>query len=412
MTGPRRTELGDLAPVDGARAAMTARLRDWCAVNSGSRNLDGLSTMRARLQEAFSELGGEVETIASDPMPVVGSDGVAGEARVGDILRVVKRPQAPVRALLVGHMDTVFPPDHPFQDIAMIDDDTMNAPGAADMKGGLLVMLEALKCVEASPYADQIGFEVLINADEEIGSLGSARALKAAAQRAQFACVYEPALADGTLAGARKGSGNFTVVAHGRAAHAGREHHLGRNALVAIARYVDRIDAMNGRREGVTLNAAKIEGGGPNNVVPDTALVRFNIRVPDAEAEAWAEAEIERALTEGNAADGISLERHGGFYRPAKPMTPATEAFFNAVKTTGADLGLEIAWKATGGCCDGNNLASAGIPVVDTLGVRGANIHSTEEYVRLDSLEERAKLSALLLMRMASGEIPVPGARA
>ena len=90
-------------------------------------------------------------------------------------------------------------------------------------------------------------------------------------------------------------------------------------------------------------------------------------------------------------------------------MTPQLEAFFNAVKAIGVELGQTIAWKATGGCCDGNNIAAVGTPVIDTLGVRGAHIHSTDEYVRLDSLEERAKLSALLLMRVAAGDIPNPG---
>lgn len=404
-------DLKSLCFLDDKRPEMTARLKDWCAINSGSRNLDGLAAMRAVLAEAFAELGAEVETVPAGPMPAVGADGVAREEKVGDLLRIVKRPQARVRALLTGHMDTVFPVDHPFQAGAMLDDDTLNAPGAADMKGGLLVLLYALKCLEHSPYAEDVGFEVLINADEEIGSLGSAEALVAGARRAHFACIYEPALPDGTLAGARKGSGNFTAVAHGKAAHAGREHHLGRNALVAIARFVDRLDALNGQREGVTINAAKIEGGGPNNVVPDMALARFNIRVPDFDAQAWAEEEVKRVAAEVNAFDGVSLDLHGGFYRPPKPMTPETEAFFNAVKATGAELGLDIAWKATGGCCDGNNIQTAGIPVVDTLGVRGANIHSAQEIAKLDSLVERARLSALLFMKIAAGEIPLPRGR-
>lgn len=117
-----------------------------------------------------------------------------------------------MRVLLAGHMDTVFGADHPFQSARLIDGDTLNAPGAADMKGGLLVMLFALQAVERSRLADRIGYEIVINADEEIGSPGSARLMTEAARRAQFACLYEPALADGTLAGARKGSGNFSAI--------------------------------------------------------------------------------------------------------------------------------------------------------------------------------------------------------
>ncbi|MEO0850105.1 MAG: M20/M25/M40 family metallo-hydrolase, partial [Pseudomonadota bacterium] len=114
-------------------------------------------------------------------------------------------------------------------------------------------------------------------------------------------------------------------------------------------------------------------------------------------------------LAEMNTHKTLTLTAHGSFYRPPKPMDAKTEAFFKAVRAIGADLGLTIKWVPTGGCCDGNNIATAGIPVVDTLGVRGGKIHSADEFVQLDSLEERAKLSALLLMKVAAGDIPNPG---
>lgn len=407
-----KTDLSaDLAYLDGRRGEMTAALREWCAINSGSGNLEGLARMRAALAEAFAGLDGDVETAPAQAMDVVTPKGDLIEQPVGEVLRVVKRPQAPVRVLLAGHMDTVFPPEHRFQDVVMLDDDTMNAPGAADMKGGLLVMLYALKAVERSRFAERIGFEVIINADEEIGSHGSAPIIAAAAKRAQFACVYEPALADGTLAGARKGSGNFSAVFAGRSAHAGREHHLGKNALVAAAEFIARIDSLTGKRDGLTANVARIDGGGPNNVVPDRAVVRFNIRAAKAEDVDWANAEIAAAIADIDARDGYGARLHGGFARPPKPMTPALRKFFKALKGVGEELGVDISWKPTGGCCDGNNIAAAGIPVIDTLGVRGANIHSADEYAKLDSLEERARLSALLLLRIAAGDIPIPGAK-
>lgn len=401
----------DLSYLDGRRAGMTATLKDWCAINSGSGNLEGLAVMRAALLEAFADLEGDVEVAAAEPHEVVTQSGEVVRRAVGDVIRVVKRPQARIRVLFAGHMDTVFPADHPFQSHAMIDDDVMNAPGAADMKGGLLVMLEALKCVERSTVADAIGYEVIINADEEIGSHGSARIIADAARRAHFACVYEPSLADGTLAGARKGSGNFSAIFDGKSAHAGREHHLGRNALVAAARFAGAVDGLSGAREGLTVNVARIDGGGPNNVVPDRAVVRFNMRAERAEDADWAQAKISDLIASADRVDGYAARLHGGFARPPKPMTPELKAFFEAVKAIGAELGQKIAWKATGGCCDGNNIAAEGAPVIDTLGVRGAHIHSADEYVRLDSLEERAKLSALLLMRIAAGDIPAPGAR-
>ena len=399
----------DLAFLDGKRAEMTSALRLWCAINTGSRNLEGLAAMRGLIAQDFAALGAEVEIAAPAPWSVVTATGDVVEEKVGAALRIVKRPQAPVRVLLAGHMDTVFAADHPFQHDELLDADTLNAPGGADMKGGLLVMLYALKALEQSRLAERIGYEVIINADEEIGSPGSAALIGAAATRAHFACVYEPALADGTLAGARKGSGNFSAIFTGRAAHAGREHHLGRNAVVAAAEFATRLAGLSGKRDGLTVNVARIDGGGPLNVVPDKAVARFNVRIEKPEDADFFNRNVAALLREIGGRDGFSARLHGGFGRPPKPMTPALEAFFEAVKALGGELGLRIGWKATGGCCDGNNIAAAGIPVIDTLGARGANIHSADEIVKLDSLEERAKLSALLFLRVAAGDIPNPG---
>lgn len=401
----------DLAFLDSKRAEMTDRLVEWCAINTGSVNLEGLAAMHGALAGAFAALGGEVETLPSRPHAIVTATGEIIDRQLGDCIRLVKRPQAPLRVLLAGHMDTVFAADHPFQSSRMIDEDTMNAPGGADMKGGILVLLYALMTIERSPLAERIGYEVILNADEEIGSPGSAAILADAAARAQFAMVYEPAMADGTLAGARKGSGNFSAVFSGRAAHAGRDHASGRNAVVAAASFMTAIDALTGKREGLTVNVARMDGGGPNNIVPDKAVVRFNARVERAGDADWFMAEARSLIADAASREGLSATLHGGFARPPKPMTPALDAFFRALKDCGVELGLDIGWKATGGVCDGNNIAAAGIPVIDTLGARGGDIHSANEFVRLDSLEERAKLSALVLLRIAAGDIPNPGSK-
>jgi glutamate carboxypeptidase len=401
----------DLAFLDGKRREMVARLREWCAINTGSTNLEGLAAMRAAIAEAFGALDADVETVAAVPQSLVTAKGDVVSRPLGACLRVVKRPQAPVRVLLAGHMDTVFAADHPFQASRIIDADTMNAPGGADMKGGILVMLYALMAIERSRFADRIGYEVILNADEEIGSPGSASLLAEAGKRAQFAMVYEPAMADGTLAGARKGSGNFSAVFTGKAAHAGRDHAAGRNAVIAAANFMTAIDALTGKRPGLTVNVAKLDGGGPNNVVPDNAVVRFNARVERSDDADWFMAETRRLIAAANAREGFTAHLHGDFGRPPKPMTPQLEAFFRALKDCGVELRLDIGWKATGGVCDGNNIAATGIPVIDTLGARGGDIHSSNEYVKLDSLEERARLSALLLLRIAAGDIPNPGAK-
>ncbi|MEO0785800.1 MAG: hypothetical protein AAFY10_08880, partial [Pseudomonadota bacterium] len=137
----------------------------------------------------------------------------------------------------------------------------------------------------------------------------------------------------------------------------------------------------------------------------DLAVVRFGVRAPDEAAANWAQAQVEHFLAEAVTRDGISGHLHGGFYRPPKPRNAAQQALFDAVSGTGRALGLDITFQDTGGVCEGNNIFAAGVPNVDTLGVRGGRIHSAEEFVVTDSFAERASLSAFLLNRIADGRI-------
>ncbi|MBO9713776.1 hydrolase [Sphingomonas sp.] len=390
------------AAVERAAAApMLARTEAWVAINSGTRNLAGLSTVAGALADAFAALPGDLVLAEPAPVETVTADGRVESIEHGRHLHLTVRPEAPVQILLTGHMDTVYPADHPFQQGRWLDDGRWNAPGAADMKGGLSLMLAALEAVEASPAARRIGYEVLVNSDEETGSFSSAALIAEAARGKLAALTYEPALPDGTLAGARGGTGNFSLVVHGRSAHAGRNPEEGRNAVVAAADLALRLAAA--KEPGLAVNPARIEGGGPNNVVPDLAILRVNFRPKDAEAIARAAAAIEQAVATVSAAHDVAIETHGSFNRPPKPLDPGAEKLFALVKRAGADLGQPIAWKATGGVCDGNNIAACGVPVVDTMGVRGGAIHSPQEFLIPESLGERAALSALAILRLAEG---------
>jgi glutamate carboxypeptidase len=382
---------------------MLAQVENWANVNSGSRNLDGLAVIGARLAGAFSDLPGEIAL--RDPAPVEAID-VAGnpyEVPHGKNLHLKVRPDAPVQLLLTGHMDTVFAADHPFQSLSWREPGkVLGGPGVADMKGGIAVMLAALKAVEASPIAGVLGYEVVINSDEEVGSLGSAALIADAARGKRAALTYEPsALPDGTLAGARPGSGNFSFTVHGRSAHAGRNPEEGRNALIAAADLALRLKAAVG--PGLKINPARIDGGSPNNVVPDLAVLRVNLRPDTLDDQARAQQLIDVMVAAVAAEHDVQLKAHGHFARPPKPLTPETEALFNLVRLAGADLGQSIGWKSTGGVCDGNNIAACGVPVIDTMGVRGGSIHSMEEYLIVESLAERAALSALTILRLAEG---------
>jgi glutamate carboxypeptidase len=398
--------MGELSSIEreaAERAAaepMLDQVLAWSAVNSGSRNLTGLERMADLLADAFAALPGVLRLDNPQAVEAIDSSGKTVKVKHGRHLHLTVRPTAPVQLLLTGHMDTVYAPDHPFQETRWLEDGMLNGPGVADMKGGLAVMLAALKAVERSAEADRLGYEVVVNSDEEVGSLGSAGLLKQAAQGKKAALTYEPAaLPDGTLAGARPGSGNFSFVVRGRSAHAGRNPEDGRNAVVAASELALRL--AHSRTPGLTVNPARIEGGSPSNVVPDLAILRVNMRPRTSDDEEIAGRLIAKALDETAKEHEVYIEAHGGFGRPPKPLTPEAEALFKLVRRAGADLGQEIAWKPTGGVCDGNNIAACGVPVVDTMGVRGGKIHSSDEYLISDSLGERAALSALTILRLA-----------
>ncbi len=382
-----------------AQAPMLEQVELWAATNSGTGNLTGLRTVSNLLADAFSALPGEVTLVAPDPVENVSPDGAVRMIERGKHLHARVRPEAPVQLLLTGHMDTVFAADHPFQTLKWLDDGVLNGPGTADMKGGLAVILSALRALEASPLAERIGYDVLINSDEETGSHASARLIAELARGKVAALTYEPALPDGTLAGARPGSGNFSIAIHGRAAHAGRNPEDGRNALLAAADLALRLSAA--KSSGLKVNPAKIDGGGPNNIVPDQAILRVNLRPMTPDDMAAAETILKESIAAISREHGVHCHLHGGFNRPPKPIDPAAEKLFNLVRDCGNDLGLALAWKATGGVCDGNNIAACGVPVVDTMGPRGGSIHSDKEFLIVDSLAERAQLSALTLLRIA-----------
>ncbi len=390
------------AAIDGE--AMLAQVRAWSAINTGTGNLDGLARQAEVLADAFAALPGEVELVEPAAVTAIDPAGkeIAKEHGRHLVLRV--RPDAERRFLLTGHMDTVFSADHPFQKQRWVDGDTLIGPGLADMKGGIAVILYALTAFETAPDAAKIGYDVMINSDEETGSLSSASLIAALAQGKHAALTYEPsALPDGTLAHARGGSGNYSLVVTGRSAHAGRNLHEGRNAIVAAADFAVRVKALG--NESLSVNPAKIEGGSAHNVVPDHAVVRFNIRPRTTDAAEVFVLQLKDLIRDIEARHEVALHLHGGITRPPKPVDVRAQALFDLVRECGRALGQDIAWQPSGGVCDGNNIAACGVPVVDTMGVRGGAIHSPDEFLIVSSLAERAALSALVLTRLASGDL-------
>ncbi len=399
-----------LEQLEGEGEALAARAEAWSAINSGSLELAGLARMRPLLLDALAALPGDLEEVALQPSQRIRADGESIHIEHGASVRARVRPDAPIQVALTGHYDTVFPAAHPFQK-PWREGDALRGPGTADMKGGIAVMLAALQAFERLPGDKRVGYEVLLSPDEEVGSPASAPLLAELGGRANLGLTYEPALPDGALVDARKGSANYSLALRGRAAHVGRAFNDGRSAVLAAAEAALALNTLNGARDGVTFNVGAIDGGSAVNVVPERAVLRFNVRVPDLESAAWAEAEVRRIADAADARDGIDAHLHGGFSRPPKPLNDQQRTMVKWTREAGAALGLDLKFGPSGGVCEGNNLAAAGCPNIDTLGPCGGGLHSDQEFALISSFAERAKLSFLLLAGVNNGLFDVRSLR-
>ena len=373
------------------------RLIAWAQINSGSRNMAGLERMRAALRTAFAQF------------PGVQFEEVLLEGTPARALRVRCRPTAAKQVMLSGHYDTVFGAEHPFQSCKLLDAQTLRGPGVADMKGGLLAMLAALEVFEQLPGAKSLGWEALLTPDEEIGSDASAPVILATAKRHQLGLVFEPARSTGDLVQSRKGTGNFMLTVHGRAAHAGHVPNNGRNAIFALAELLVALQRVPEELPGVLVNVGSIEGGSPAlNVVADLARAGLNLRITRAADEALVQARLREVLAPFNTREGLSVELTGRFDCPPKECGPAEEAVFAEWQRCGRDLGVTpFSWVHTGGGSDGNLLSAAGLPNLDGVGPVGDCMHSDREFCVLPTLVERTQIAALFLNRWAAGELPV-----
>jgi glutamate carboxypeptidase len=287
--------------------------------------------------------------------------------------------------LLLGHVDTVWPrgtlAHMPFR----LDGDRAYGPGVYDMKGGLVVLLEALRRAETHHE-----IRVVVNADEEIGSPESRPLLEEAATGAVAAFVVEGPGEGGKLKTARKGIGRFTLTVRGRAAHAATPTE-GLSAIDELAHQVLRLQRLAG--DGVTVNVGLVSGGTRENVVAATAEAVFDVRVPTVADRD----RIDTALRELRPVlDGSKLELTGRWTRPPLERSSGAGRLFAAAREHGRELGLELKEQSAAGGSDGN-LVGHLVPVLDGLGPMGGGAHADDEHVVLDSLDLRAELLARLL---------------
>lgn len=392
------------------RDQLIADLAALVAIPTGPGPHASLDECRTILCNRLSRLGAELQLVPGQPRPAWLREGPATppNAQIPPLaLLRLTHPRAHTRILLCGHIDTVFPLDDNFRSLK-IDPSSSRAtgPGCSDMKGGLLVAIAALEALHAADIP--LSWTFALVSDEETGTFHADAALRAEASKPRDAggydcgLIFEPALPDGGLVLERPGSGQFMIECKGRAAHVGRDFTQGVSAVRALAEAVTRACDLADPANGSLVNVGPLEGGTTTNIVPDTARAWGNIRYFSAAAESTLTQELRAMNANGGRLPSTRVELV--LNRPAKPKTPAVERLAFLARECAESLGQSLPFGTTGGVCDGNNLQAGGLPTIDTLGVRGGGLHTTQEWIDLDSLVQRAQLAALLMSR-----IPPPG---
>ena len=363
---PSAAELEGLRAVIGADLpAYLADLERLINIDCGSYTPAGVNEVGRWTAEFLAGLGASID-VRPDP---------AG--RLGDtVVATFDGPAGAPRALLIGHLDTVFDPGTAAARPFRIEDGMAYGPGVTDMKDGLLAGLYALKALTAK--GGGLPFERLVfvaNPDEEIGSPTSTPHIQALASEMDVALVLESARANGDIVSARKGILDLRIEISGRAAHAGVEPEKGRSAILEAARIVREVHALNGRWPGVTVNVGVIAGGTRPNVVAERCTLEVDVRATSREALETVEAELRRIAEATEIADtSVAFEVMARWW-PMEKLARSGRLVAHAQGVARA-LGFEVVDAATGGASDANTTSGMGVPSLDGLGPIGGNDHA------------------------------------
>lgn len=321
---------------------------------------------------------------------------VPGRETGGHLLAVPRNRSRgkPIQAL-IGHCDTVWPRGTLSSMPITIRAGRMTGPGIYDMKGGLVLMIFALRALAEQGLDPEVLPVVFVNSDEEIGSGESRRTVERLSKIADRVLVLEPALGEvGALKTARKGVGQFRVRVSGKAAHAGLEPSKGVSAILELSHVVQKLFALNDPDNGITVNVGTIDGGMRPNVVAPESTADVDVRVLTLQQASQVESAI-RSLEP--VTPGAVLKVEGEVDIPPLERTPRNRLLWRRARAVAKEMDLDLEECLAGGGSDGN-VASLYAPTLDGLGPVGAGAHATHEFIQLDSMVERGALLALLLL--------------
>lgn len=371
-------------------AAMIDLLRTLVNLDSPTNRKDLLDTALSVVEAQCRAIGGIVERLS--------------QTDAGEHLRVRwnQEPSDSPTALILAHLDTVWPSGEVAKRPFAEDDDKLTGPGVFDMKAGLVQALFAIEAFTGGPAAATCNITLLVTSDEETGSTTSRPLIEEEAKRADVVFVVEPA-AGTALKTARKGVGMYRVVTEGRAAHAGLDPEQGRSAILELAHQIIRLHDVTDLEQGTTVNVGIVSGGSARNVIPARAEASVDLRViTTAEAERC-DALI-KALAPVTKDTAVTVT--GGINRPPMERTITTKALYRRAEMIASSLGESLGEKLVGGGSDGNFTAGMGVPTLDGLGAVGGGAHALDEYVLRPAVPRRAALLAALLHDVGVNGVP------
>jgi glutamate carboxypeptidase len=377
---------------------MTRLLEELVAIESPSTEPSAVAAVARRVERELSTLG-----IPGELLPVDGG---------GPILRARGAAGPSGGVMLLGHLDTVWDLGTLRRRPVRIENGRFFGAGSYDMKGGIVVLLYALKALKAQPAAAApeaglpLPVTVFLTPLEEVGCARYRDVMESAMRPCSAVLDFEPAWPGGAVKTQRKGSTTLTLRAHGVAAHAGADFARGANAILELSRRLLDAAALTDLENGITLNVGTVRGGTRANVVPDAAEAQIDVRFRTLHDGERACAAVE-SLAPTDPRIRLEVER-GPFYPPLE-RTSGVIAAFGAARAAAAELGLpELEEIATGGASEASFAAALGLPTLDGMGPDGDGAHAENEHVILASLPERAALAALLIEKLAS---PSPASR-
>ncbi|MEB5480659.1 M20 family metallopeptidase [Shouchella clausii] len=368
------------------KANMLDLLEKLVNIDSGSYDKEGIDRVGSFLYDQYKALG--FSAIVHE------------QSTYGNHMTITHQEARDPNILLLCHLDTVFPKGTAAKRPFSIKGNRAYGPGVVDMKASHVTLLSAVSALAANHDSTLQNIAILLTSDEEIGAPSGRKIIEAEAKGKKAVLVMEPARKDGSLVTARRGGGTYVMKVNGKAAHAGIEPENGRSAIEELAHKIVALHGLSDQKAGTNVNVGLIKGGTSVNTIADYAEASIDIRISKLEQAAVLEKKIQ-SICKTPTVEGTAVELIGGITRPPMERNEQTVDLFNLIQKEAQALDLTLTETATGGGSDASFTSALGIPTIDGMGPVGGNPHSEEEYVEIDSLQERSLLLERTLVRLS-----------